>query len=172
VPVIAAVHGPAIGGGLQIALAADIRIVAPSASLAAKEIDFGITLDMGGTQILPRLVGYDVALELILTGRALDGAEAVKVGLATRMADDPLAEARELARMIATRSPEAVRGSKRLVRLSDEVPAEEGMDAELEFMAWNIGRANQSESSRARLQGSTPVYSDPPPEMPLPPFRP
>ena len=90
VPVIAAVHGVALGGGIQIALGADLRIVAPDARLSVLEIRWGILPDMTGLQMLPRLVGLDVAKELTFTGRMVSGEEAVALGLATRVSERPL----------------------------------------------------------------------------------
>lgn len=113
-PVIAAVHGNCFGGGLQIALGADIRIVAPDAKLSIMEIKWGLVPDMGITQTLPRLVSIDAAKELTFTGRVVSGTNAVRLGLCTRAADDPLAEALALADEIAARSPDAVRAAKRL----------------------------------------------------------
>ena len=101
VPVIAAVHGNCFGGGLQIALGADIRIAAPDARLSVMEIRWGLVPDMGITQTLPRLVPIDVAKELTFTGRMVTGEEAAALGLVTRTADDPLAAARDLAAEIA-----------------------------------------------------------------------
>src|SRR6201997_5595130 len=106
-PVIAAIHGNCFGGGLQIALGADIRIAAPDAKLSIMEIKWGLVPDMGITQTLPRLVSIDVAKELTFSGRVFDGAEAARLGVVTRVADDPLAAARELAAEIAQRSPDA-----------------------------------------------------------------
>ena len=90
VPVIAAVHGVAFGGGLQIALGADLRYVAPDAELSVMEIKWGLIPDMGISNTLLRLVPLDVAKELTFTGRVLSGAEAAELGLATRLSDDPL----------------------------------------------------------------------------------
>lgn len=98
VPVIAAMHGHAIGGGLQLALGADIRIVTAETLLGCAEIDFGMTVDMGGSQLLPRLIGADRTLDLLVSGRRISGVEAVSWGLATRISDDPISEAFELAR--------------------------------------------------------------------------
>jgi len=113
-PVIAAIHGNCFGGGLQIALGADIRIAAPDAKLSVMEVKWGLVPDMGITQTLPRLVPIDVAKELTFTGRTVSGTEASALGLVTRVADDPLAAARELAAEIAGKSPNAVRAAKRL----------------------------------------------------------
>ena len=104
-PVIAALHGNCFGGGLQIALGADIRIAAPDARLSVMEVKWGLIPDMAITRTLPRLVGIDVAKELTFTGRVFDGAEASRLGVVTRTASDPLAAAREL----AGRSPPAPR---------------------------------------------------------------
>jgi len=93
VPVIAAVHGVAVGGGFQLALGADLRIVAPDAQLGVFEIKWGIVPDMCGTQLLPPLVGPDVAKDLMFTARIVSGEEAKAMGLATRLAADPRAAA-------------------------------------------------------------------------------
>src|SRR5512135_1304880 len=118
VPVIAAVHGVAFGGGLQVALGADIRIVAPDAQLSVMEIKWGLIPDMSGTQILRHLVRLDVAKELTFTGRIVSGTEAVALGLATRLDDDPRQAAFALAAEIATKSPDAIRAGKRLLEAS------------------------------------------------------
>src|SRR3954454_23783343 len=114
-PVIAAVHGVAIEGGLQIALGADIRIVAPDARLAVLEIKWGLVPDMTGTQMLPRLVGLDVAKELTFTGRMVSGEEALSLGLATKVSATPLEDAMALAEQIAGKSPDAIAGAKKLL---------------------------------------------------------
>ena len=88
-PVIAAVHGNCIGGGAQIALGADLRIIAPGSKVSIREGYWGLIPDMGLTRSLPRLVRFDVAKELVLTARILDAEEAVRIGLATRLEDDP-----------------------------------------------------------------------------------
>src|SRR3954449_11229949 len=105
-PVIAAVHGNCFGGGLQIALGADIRIAAPDARLSIMESRWGLVPDMGITSTLPRLVRLDVAKELTFTGRVVSGTEAAAIGLVTRVVEDPLAAAKELAAEIAQRSPD------------------------------------------------------------------
>jgi enoyl-CoA hydratase/carnithine racemase len=114
VPVIAAIHGNCLGGGLQIALATDIRFAAPDARLSVMEAKWGLIPDMSITRTLPRLVGIDVAKELTYTARTLSGTEAGELGIVTHVVEDPLAAACALAAEIATRSPDAVRGAKRL----------------------------------------------------------
>ncbi|MGY1883788.1 MULTISPECIES: crotonase/enoyl-CoA hydratase family protein [unclassified Blastococcus] len=150
-PVVAAVHGVAFGGGLQVALGADIRIVAPDTQLSVMEIQWGLVPDMMGTQLLPELVGRDVAKELALTGRKVDGAEAVRIGLATRQADDPLGAARALAEEIAGHGRNAPRGVKRLVDLAGRVPLEEGLQAEQDVIRALIGSEEQVAAVRRRL---------------------
>ena len=150
-PVIAAVHGNCFGGGLQIALGADIRIVAPDAQLSVMEVHWGLVPDMCGTQLLPELVGRDVAKELALTGRKVPGAEAVRIGLATRAADDPLAEAQALAAEIAGHSRSATRAVKRLVELAGRVPLAEGLQAEQDEIGALIGSPEQVAVVRRRL---------------------
>ncbi|MGH2842018.1 MAG: crotonase/enoyl-CoA hydratase family protein [Solirubrobacteraceae bacterium] len=115
VPVIAAIHGNCLGGGLQIALAADVRIATADARLSIMEGRYGLIPDMSITRTLPRLVGIDTAKELTYTARVLSGEEADRLGLITRLAEDPLAAAMALAREIAGRSPDAVRRAKRLL---------------------------------------------------------
>ena len=115
-PVIAAIWGHCLGGGLQIALGADLRIVHPEAKLSVLEIRWGLSPDMTGTATLPRLVGPDVAKELTWTGRNVTGEEAARLGLATRTSETPLEDALALAREIAGKSPHAIRGVKRLHR--------------------------------------------------------
>ncbi|MDA8044785.1 MAG: crotonase/enoyl-CoA hydratase family protein [Actinomycetota bacterium] len=161
VPVIAAVHGVALGGGAQIALAADLRIVGPDARISVLEIRWGLVPDMTGTAVLPRLVGLDVAKELTWTGRMVEGEEAVRIGLATRTAADPRAEALALATEIAGRNPHAVRAAKRLLEQSGRVPlAQQLLDESVE-MGRLIGSPNQTEAVQAWFEKREPVFSDP-----------
>ena len=159
-PVIAAIHGPALGAGFQLALAADIRFIAPDATMSVLEIRWGLVPDMTGTQMLPRLVGLDVAKELAFTGRMVPGTECVDLGLATHLADDPHAAAMELAREIAGKSPDAIKGAKRLISMAGQVPLAEGFAAEAETMAALIGSPNQTESVQAYFEKRAPVYQD------------
>src|SRR3954468_5390322 len=143
VPVIAAIHGNCFGGGLQIALGADIRFAAPDARLCVMESKWGLVPDMGITSTLPRLVPIDVAKELTYTARVLSGEEAAKLGVVTHVADDPLAAARELAREIAGRSPDAVRAAKKLYDETWNAPVEEGLLLETELQTKLIGSPKQ-----------------------------
>jgi enoyl-CoA hydratase/carnithine racemase len=162
VPVIAAVTGNALGGGLQIALGADIRIVAPDARMSVLEIRWGLIPDMTGTQLLPELVGRDVAKELTFTGRMVSGEEAVALGLATRVDPDPRQAALELAKSIALRSPHAIRAAKRLLDLAGRADLETGFAAEQEEMGALIGSPNQAEAVAAEFEQRPPRFTDPP----------
>ncbi|HEX7354223.1 MAG TPA: crotonase/enoyl-CoA hydratase family protein [Mycobacteriales bacterium] len=160
VPVIAAVHGVALGGGIQIALGADLRIVAPDARMSVLEIRWGLIPDMTGTWMLPKLVGLDVAKELAFTGRMVSGEEAVRIGLATRVADDPRAEALALAREIAGKSPHAVRGAKRLLNASVGRPVADQFADERATIGSLIGSPNQVEAVTAYFEKRDPVFAD------------
>ncbi|MDL4816194.1 crotonase/enoyl-CoA hydratase family protein [Actinomadura opuntiae] len=161
-PVIAAVHGHALGGGFQIALGADIRIVAPDAKLSVLEIRWGLVPDMTGTAALLRLVGEDVAKELTFTGRMVPGDEAVRLGLATRTAEDPRAAALELARQIACSSPDAIRTAKRLLNRAAEGGdlAGQYLEESRELGALR-GSPNQAEAVRAYFEKRPPAFTDP-----------
>lgn len=162
VPVVAAITGPCLGGGLQIALGADLRIVAPDAKLSVLEVRWGLIPDMIGTWVLPRLVGPDVAKELTWTGRMVSGEEAVALGLATRVADDPKAAALELARELASKSPVAVRHGKRLLDASIEpgrTAAEQFLD-ERTTMGSLIGSRDNVEAVTAYFEKRDPVFPD------------
>ena len=161
VPVIAAVHGVAYGGGLQIALGADIRLAAPDAQLSVMEIHWGLIPDMSGTQALRHLLRLDVAKELTFTGRIVSGCEAAELGLVTRVADAPHAAALALAREIAGRSPDAIRAAKRLLNQAPLVGVAEGLRLEERSQRGLLGSANQIEAVRANLAKRTPAFCDP-----------
>lgn len=158
VPVIAAVHGVAFGGGLQIALGADLRCVHPDAKLSVMEVKWGLVPDMAGCVLMTELVRADVLRELTFTGRIVSGREAVDLGLATRLADDPLADARALAAQIAGMSPDAIRAGKRLLNGASPVRAAEVLMAESLEQQALIGSPNQVEAARAGLEKRAPVF--------------
>ncbi|HTR91696.1 MAG TPA: crotonase/enoyl-CoA hydratase family protein [Trebonia sp.] len=160
VPVIAAVRGNALGGGLQISLGADIRIVAPDARLSVFEVAWGLIPDMTGTQLLPELVGRDVAKDLTYTARIVSGEEAVRIGLATRTDPDPLAAALAMAREIAGRSPHAIRAAKRLLDLAGRTDLVSGFAAEQVEIRALIGSPNQVEAVTARFEKRDPDFSE------------
>lgn len=159
VPVIAAVHGVAFGGGFQLALGADMRFLAPDARMSVMEIKWGLVPDMAGTPILASLVRDDILRDLTYTGRIFTAQEAMSYGLATRICDDPRASALEVAREIAGKSPDAIRAAKRLLNnLSvDPGPALLAESVEQQKL---IGSANQTEAVRANLDKRAPNFAD------------
>jgi enoyl-CoA hydratase/carnithine racemase len=159
VPVIAAVHGFAFGGGLQIALAADIRFVAPEARLSVMEIKWGLVPDMTGSQTLRRLVRLDVAKELTFTGRVVSGTEAAALGLATHLSDGPREAALELAREIAAKSPSAIRAGKQLLDAAGLLGLEEGLRLEEQLQRTLLGSPDQLEAVRANAEKREPRFS-------------
>ncbi|MEO7372138.1 MAG: crotonase/enoyl-CoA hydratase family protein [Ilumatobacteraceae bacterium] len=161
VPVIAAVHGHALGGGIQIALGTDIRIVHPDTQLSVREVHWGLVPDMTGTLMLSTLVRADVAKELVFTARVFDGREAFTLGLATRLSDTPLEDATAMAGEIAARSPDAIRGAKALLnRLFDSGAAEQFAE-ERRIISSLIGRPNQIEAVMANFDKRPPAFTDP-----------
>ncbi len=159
-PVIAAVHGHALGGGFQLALGADLRIVAPTAQMSVLEIRWGLIPDMCGTQLLPPLVGLERAKELTFTGRMIDGHEAVRIGLASKVADDPRAEALALAAELAAKSPDALRVSKQLLENAAAAGLVEGFKAEQVGIRSLIGHPNQVEAVKAFFEKRAPSFAD------------
>lgn len=160
VPVIAAVHGVAFGGGFQLTLGADIRLVTAGTKLSIMEIQWGLVPDMGAFVLLPPLVRDDVARELTYTGRVFLGAEAVSLGLATRVCEDPRAEALALAAEIAGRNPHAVQAAKRLLALSHTGDQHAVLFAESEEQAALIGSPNQVEAVMSKMQGRPGRFTD------------
>ncbi|MCP3373985.1 crotonase/enoyl-CoA hydratase family protein [Bradyrhizobium cajani] len=159
VPVIAAVHGVAFGGGFQLSLGADMRFLSADARMSVMEIKWGLVPDMAGTPILASLVRDDILRDLTYTGRIFSAQEAMTYGLATRICDDPRASALEVAREIAGKSPDAIRAAKRLLNnLSvDPGPALLAESVEQQKL---IGGANQTEAVRANLEKRAPKYVD------------
>jgi len=161
VPVIAAVHGVAFGGGFQVALGADLRYVAPDTRMAVMEIKWGLVPDMAGTQLMRHLAREDIVRELTYTGRIFSGEEAFQYGFATRVCADPRAEALGTAREIASKSPDAVRAAKRILNAAVMVSAREGLTQESVEQAHLIGSPNQVEAVMSNLQKRAPAYADP-----------
>jgi enoyl-CoA hydratase/carnithine racemase len=158
VPVIAALHGVSFGGGLQIALGADIRLASPDARFSVMEIKWGLIPDMCGTQTLKDLVRLDVAKELTFTGRIVEAEEALQLGLITRICEDPLAEAEKLAREIAGKSPDAIAAGKKLWEHVWDKGAEEGLRYEEELQRALIGGHNQMEAVQANFEKRPPRF--------------
>ncbi|WP_439573522.1 crotonase/enoyl-CoA hydratase family protein [Phreatobacter sp.] len=160
VPVICAAHGVAFGGGLQVALGADMRFATADAKLSVMEIKWGLVPDVAGTQLLRHLCREDVVRDLTYTGRVVTGAEAAALGLVTRVEADPLAAALAAARDIAARSPDAIRAAKRLLNASVSVDAAEGLALESQEQQALIGSPNQIEAVMANMQKRAPVFRD------------
>lgn len=160
VPVIAAVHGVAYGGGLQLAMGADMRLITPDARMSIMEIKWGLVPDMAGCALLAPLVRGDHLRELVYTGRIVEGTEAVDLGLATRICTDPLQEARALARQIAGSSPDAIRAAKRLMHLTETASPADILLAEAREQQALLGCPNQAEAVRAGLGKRLPVFID------------
>ncbi len=161
VPVIAAVHGVAFGGGFQLTLGADIRYVAPDARLSIMEAKWGLVPDMAGMVLMRGLIRDDVMRELVYTGRVFSGQEAQGYGFATRVCADPLADALALAREIAGKSPHAVRAAKRLCGQVVGIDEAELLMAESIEQQALIGSPNQIEAVLANLQKRAPDFQDP-----------
>jgi enoyl-CoA hydratase/carnithine racemase len=161
VPVIAALHGVVFGGGLQIALGADLRYCTPTAQLSVMEIKWGLIPDMSITKTLPALVGLDVAKELTWTGRRLGGEEALRIGLVTRVCEDPVSEALATAREIATKNPHAIRRGKRLWNEAPGLPVGDAFALETALQLELLGSKNQLEAVRANFLKQPPRFEDP-----------
>ena len=161
VPVIAAVHGVAFGGGLQVALGADIRIVAPDTRLSVMEIKWGLVPDMAGMVLMRELARNDVVRELTFTGRIFSGEEALQIGFATRLSADPLAEALQMAHEIAGKSPDAIRAGKRLLNAAMAQSAAQLLMAESVEQKALIGSANQVEAVKANIERRAPRFNPP-----------
>ena len=160
VPVIAAVHGVAFGGGFQLALAADLRFVTADTRMAVMEIKWGLVPDMAGMVLMKGLVRDDVARELTYTGRIFQGEEAARLGIATRVCEDPRAEALALAAEIASKSPTAIRGAKRLLDMVADADQHAILLAESQEQGALIGSPNQVEAVMSNMQKRAAVYAD------------
>jgi enoyl-CoA hydratase/carnithine racemase len=160
VPVIAAVHGVAFGGGFQLALGADMRLLSADARMSIMEIKWGLVPDMAGTPILASLVRDDILRELTYTGRIFSAQEALDYGLATRICDDPRAAAFEVAHEIAAKSPDAIRAVKRMLNKLSADPGPALLTESIEQQKL-IGSANQLEAVRANIDKRVPLFVDP-----------
>lgn len=159
VPVIAALQGAVFGGGLQIALGADIRIAAPDAKFAVMEMKWGIIPDMGGMVLLPQLVRSDVLRLLTYTATPIDARQAENWGLVTEISDDPLARAQALATEIAGKGPKAIRAAKRLIDFAESgAPRGEVLLRESAEQVALLGKPEQMEVVAAQMQKRAPVF--------------
>jgi enoyl-CoA hydratase/carnithine racemase len=158
VPVIAAVHGHALGGGFQLALGADIRFVHPDTQLSLREVYWGLVPDMTGTLTLASLVRSDVLKDLLFTARIFDGREGLELGVVSKLTDDPYEDAHEYARVIAGQNPDAVRAGKELLNRFYHQRAAEQFASERDLIRTLSGTANQAETIRANLENRPAVY--------------
>lgn len=160
VPVIAALHGVAFGGGLQIALGADIRLAAPNTRLSVMEIKWGIIPDMSATQTLRDLVRIDVAKELTFSGRIVEAEEAAQLGLITKISEDPLADAHQMASEFAAKNPHAITAAKHLLESAWHGTAEQGLKLEESLQRSLMGTPNQIEAATANFEKRQPNFAD------------
>ena len=159
VPVIGAIAGHALGGGFQIAMGPDIRLVHPETKLSVLEIRWGLTADMGATVLLPPNVRMDVMKELFFTGKIVTGIEAVNLGLATRVSDNPHLEAMEMAHEIARKNPEAIKRMKRMLNAIEATNVATRFESERENINALIGSPNQKEAIKAYFEKRAPKFS-------------
>lgn len=159
-PVIAAVHGVAVGGGLDLALAADIRIVAPDTTMGSFEIRWGMLPDLCGSVMITRVVAPDVAKLLALTGRSITGEEALRLGIATLISERPLEDAITCAREIADKNPDAVKRAKWLLNFTTRANVEDGIEAEHRILEEVVGQPNQLEAVAAFFEKRVPRFAE------------
>jgi enoyl-CoA hydratase/carnithine racemase len=160
VPVIAAVHGVAFGGGFQVMLGADMRYVTPDVKLAILEIKWGLIPDMAGLVLTRKICRADILRELTFTGRIFNGHEAKEYGFATKVVADPHAEAMATARDIASKNPHAIRAGKRLLNLAEDASEGEILMAETDEQVALISSPNQVEAVMASLQKRDAKFAD------------
>lgn len=158
VPTIAAINGYALGGGLELALACDLRVAAKKAKLGLPEVGLGLIPGFGGTQRLPRLVGVGRAFDLILTGRHVPAEEALALGLVSRVADDAVAAARELAGQIMKNSPVALALAKEAVARGADVPLPEALEIEADLFGMTVTTHDMREGTAAFLEKRAPEF--------------
>jgi enoyl-CoA hydratase len=157
-PTIAAVNGFALGGGCELALACDIRYASTNAKLGQPEVNLGIIPGWGGTQRLARVCGLGVAKELIFTGRTVDAEEALRIGLVNGVHDPVLDQARETARLLATKSPLALRVMKELANRALGGDHEQNLRAEGESFGELFSSADAKEGLQAFVEKREPKF--------------
>ncbi|WP_425045784.1 crotonase/enoyl-CoA hydratase family protein [Primorskyibacter sp. S87] len=158
VPVIASLHGAVYGGGLQLALGADVRIAHPDTRMSVMEMKWGLIPDMGGMVLLPKLMRTDTLRMLTYTNRPIPAPQAENWGLITMLEDDPLAAARGLAAEIAEKSPSAIRAAKRLIDVAERADRGQVLLEESAEQLKLIGKPEQMEVIAAQMQGRKPVF--------------
>ena len=158
VPVIAVLHGAVYGGGLQIALGADIRYARDNVKLSIMEIKWGIIPDMAMTTSLPYLMSLDKALEMAMTADILNANDAFDKNLITAIEKNPLEKARVLAKKIANKSPDAIRSIKRLFYQTWHKNDQFSLSLEAQLQLQLMGKSNQMEAVKSSLSGSRPDF--------------
>jgi len=161
VPVVAAIHGVALGGGFQIAMGADIRFSTADAKFSIMEMRWGLIPDMSVTQTIRDVVSIDVAKELIFTGKVIQGEEALRLKLVTHVCEKPYEDAMALAREIASKNPDAIRAAKKLINEVWHGDAGRGLMMESELMMTLMGSPNQLEAVTAQFTKRPPKFKDP-----------
>jgi len=161
VPVIAAVHGSCLGGGLQVMCGADMRYIHPQTKLSIMEMKWGLVPDMAGTQLWGAYVREDIIRELTYSARVFTGEEAECYGFATRLCEDPLADAMETAAQIAHKNPDAIRAAKRLINNQRQPDIAAGILAESVEQDVLKGKPNQIEAVTANFEKRAPRFIDP-----------
>ena len=160
VPVVCALRGVAFGGGLQIALGADLRFASPTARLSIMEIKWGLIPDIAISTTLRDILPVDRIKELAWSGRVVDAAEALELGLVTSIHDDPLAAAQQFAADVAARSPDAIRSMKKLFNRAWQMSDADALALEARLQSLILGAPNQVEAVMANLEGRAPVFED------------
>ena len=162
VPVIAAINGFALGGGCELALACHFRIAADNAILGQPEVGLGVITGFGGSQRLPRIIGKGLALEMLTTGRRVDAARALSMGLVNKVTsqDDLLDAAGELAQQIARQGPAAVAATLQAVREGLELSLDDGLKLEAELFSARFGTAEMLEGTGAFLEKRPTEFGD------------
>jgi len=160
-PIIAAIRGFALGGGLELALACDIRIAGEDSQLGLTEVNLAIIPGGGGTQRLPRLVGRGKALEMILTGGRIDASEALRIGLVERVvpATEVLSSAQALARTLAEKAPVALRYAKEAVVKGLGLPLEDGLRLENDLATLLRTTDDRIEGAKAFIEKRKPRFT-------------
>lgn len=160
-PVIAAVNGFALGGGCELALACHMRVASEKARFGQPEVNLGIMAGFGGSQRLPRLIGKGMALELLTTGRMVDAAEALRIGLVNSVAppDELLPACRKLAEQIAGKAPKAVELTLEAVNHGLEMPLEEGLGLEARLFALTFTTEDMQEGTHAFIEKREPEFT-------------
>lgn len=160
VPVICAIRGVAFGGGAQLALGADLRYATSDAKISIMEVRWGLIPDLAISVTASNLLREDKLRELAYTGRVVSGSEALEFGLVTAVHDDPLQAARDTARLIASRSPDAIRAMKTLFNERRDLDAGRSLALEAKLQSGIMGQPNQMEAVHANIEGREPDFED------------